>query len=106
MHRAMAGETGGRIRIAGGGGLSMNALPEFFHLVGVTLYALGRRDLRRQCHFVMTAVAGLASRVAKGGMHAGGYMGRLIGVADGALDLHRLRRVGIVLDGGVTIRTA
>ncbi len=106
MHRAVAGETVRRVRITGRSRLSMDALPEFLHLIGMTLGALRRRQLRRGRHFVVIAVAGLAGPVAEHAVNAIGKVGSLIGVASCALNTRHFRGVGTVLDVRVAIGAA
>ena len=106
MHRTVAGEAVRRVRIAGRGRLSVDALPEFLHLIGMALRALCRRHLRRSRHFVVIAVAGLAGSVAERAVNAIRHVGSLVGVASRALNPRHFGGVRIVLDVRVAVGAA
>jgi hypothetical protein len=106
MHRTMAGEAVGSIRITCRGRLSVYALPEFLHFIGVALGALCQHQLGHRRHFMVIAVAGLAGCVAEHAMNAVGHMGSLVGVASRAANLRYFGRVRIVLDGRVAAGAA
>jgi len=106
MHGPMAGNAVRGVRVASGGRLSVDALPEFLHFIGVTLRALCRHRLGRGRDLVWIAVAGLASSVAERAVHAVGHMGGLVGVASRTLNLRHFGRVRVVLDCGVAVGAA
>ena len=56
MHRPMAGDAAWCVRVASGSRLSMDALPELLHFLGMALRALCRRKLGRSRHLVWIAV--------------------------------------------------
>ena len=103
MHRAVAGNARRRIRVAGSGRLSVDALPELLHFIGMALCALCRGHLRRRHHLVMIAVAGFAHSLAQSTMNAIRHVRRLIGVAGRTSHLRYSGVVGIVLDGRVAV---
>lgn len=102
----MAGETVRSVRVPGCSRLSMDALPEFLHLIGMALGALPRRQLRCCPYFVVIAVAGLASPVAEHAVNAIWKVRSLIGVASRALNTRHFRGVRKVLDVRVAIGAA
>lgn len=106
MDGPMAGHAGRRIRVAGRGRLSVDTLTEFLHFIGVTLRALCGRGLGCRGHFVVIAVAGLASSVAERVVHAVGHMGSFVTVASRAFYLRYFGRVRIVFDACVTFSAA
>ena len=106
VHRSVAGETVRCVRIAGRSRLSMDALLELLHLIGMALRALRRRQLRRGRNFVVIAVAGLAGYVAEHAVNAIGQVRSFIRVARCALNLDHFRGVRKVLDCRVAIGAA
>src|ERR1700730_17490173 len=105
MHRAMAGHAVWGIRIAGRGGLPVDALVKLFRFVGVTLRALCRSQPGCSGYFVYIAVTGLAVDIDRA-MNAGLRVGSLIGMASRALDFWPVGGMREVLDRGVAVGTA
>ena len=102
----MAGHTAWCVLVTGGGRLSMNALPEFLHFIGVALHALRRRYLGRSRNFVMVSMAGLAGSVAERTVNAIGKVRNFVGVASRARYLGYFGGVRVILDGAVAVGAA
>src|SRR5579863_2472928 len=96
MHWTMAGKTVGRVRIACRSCLSVNALPELLHFVGVALGALGRRDLGSGSDFMVISMARNTGAVSECAVHARGHMRSLVRVTSRTEDLRPLGRVRII----------
>src|ERR1022692_1533398 len=105
MHEPMAGHAARGVRVACCRRLSVYALLEFLHFIGVALRALCWRRLGRSCHLMWIAVARLARAVAERAVDAVCHMGSLIGVASRALNLHHFIGVRKILDGRVAVAT-
>lgn len=94
------------IRIARCGRLPVNACPEIFHFIGVTLRALGWRRLVCSGDLVWIAVAGLASSCAERTVNTSRHMGRFFGVAGRALHLNNFVGMRKILDRRVAVGAA
>jgi hypothetical protein len=105
MHEAMAGHAARGVRVARRRRLSVYALPEFLHFLGMALRAFCRRRLGRSCHLMWIAVARLARAVSERAVDAVRHMGSLVGVASRASNLRHSIGVRKILDGGVTVAT-
>ena len=106
MRRPMAGHAARCVRIARCSRLSVDALPELLHFIGMALGAFCWHHLSGRNHFVVIAVTGLARSLAERAVHAVGQPGSLVGVASRALNFRRFGGVRIVLDAGVAVFAA